>query len=102
MVFDSWTIEGAGVAPVNVQALEVLAPSAVALSRSAVPPQRVSSVPVCMWFELSGRAPCDSHLCAMQALCELHVCAMQALCAPHLCAMQALRDAHLKAMQGAL
>ena len=30
MVFDSWTAEGVGVAPVNVRALEVLAPFAVA------------------------------------------------------------------------
>ena len=37
VVFDSWTVEGVGVAPVEVRALEVLAPSAVAFSRSAVP-----------------------------------------------------------------
>ena len=37
VVFDSRVAEGTSVAPVNVRALEVLTPSAVALSRSAVP-----------------------------------------------------------------
>ena len=37
VVFDSWTVDGVGVAPVNVCALGVLAPSAVAFSQSAVP-----------------------------------------------------------------
>ena len=63
MAFDSWTVEGAGVAPLNVHALKVLAPSAVALSRSAVPPRLVSSVPLCMWIELSGRRP-PTRICA--------------------------------------
>ena len=53
MVFDSWTAEGVGVGPLNVRALEVLAPFAVAFSRSAVPPRLVSSVPLCVWLELS-------------------------------------------------
>ena len=38
MVFDDRAAEGEGVAPLNVRALEVLAPSAVAFSQSAFPP----------------------------------------------------------------
>ena len=37
-VFDDRAVEGEGVAPLNVCALEVLAPSAVAFLRSALPP----------------------------------------------------------------
>ena len=37
MVFGSQTAERGGVAPLNVRALEVLAPSAVAFSRGAAP-----------------------------------------------------------------
>ena len=56
MVFDSWTAEGVGVAPLNVRALEVLALSAVAFLRSAVPPRLVSTVPpsVCVARVESG------------------------------------------------
>ena len=63
MDFDSWTDEGASVAPVNVDAPEVLAPFTVASSRSAVPPRLMYSVPLCMWFELSGRRPA-TRICA--------------------------------------
>ena len=37
MVFDNWVAEGMSVAPVNVRAMEVSNPSAVALSQSVVP-----------------------------------------------------------------
>ena len=52
MVLDSWMAERVGVAPVNLHALEVLGPFAVAFSRSAVP-GLVPSVPLCAWLMLS-------------------------------------------------
>ena len=47
MVFGSWVAEVTGFAPVNVHALEVKTPSAVALSRSAAPLSGCP-VPLCM------------------------------------------------------
>ena len=52
VVFDAQAAEGTAVAPLNVRALQVLAYSAVAFSRSAVHPRLVPSVPRCVWPEL--------------------------------------------------
>ena len=51
MVFygTSVVFDRVGVPLINVRALEVLAPSEVAFSRSAVPPRLVSSIPRCVW-----------------------------------------------------
>ena len=51
MVLNDRAAEGEGVAPLNVRALEVLAPSAVAFSRSATP---VNWCPVSLLLRFEG------------------------------------------------
>ena len=43
VIVDIWAVERVGIAPLNVSALEVIAPSPVAFSQGAVPPRLVHS-----------------------------------------------------------